>query len=413
MAIYTWDDFQKAAAKQGWSEGNGFSTADWNLAKENPAAGMSILNSKLDYIKAGTSEERAAANKRAEEIRSAYGGYTGGKNGAGFYLNQPSPQQFNYSPAPTFSYDPDSDVVTQAYMKRYAREGNRATQNALGSAAAMTGGIPSSYAVAAASQAGDYYASQAADKIPELYQQAYNRYVNDLNQWNTDRNFAYGQYLDEINAQTQNRQEELQRAQLGYQVGDNRGLEALGYDLSNDPAAWERRQAEQQYAAQLGISLGDYSKAKEYYGIEADQQMLNADMLYNLAVLRYNQGDPTLLNQLIEKYYPGMGGQIPTYSDEGAYYGGGSGGGYSGGYAAAVESPAASLSETKALTPLTNAQIQRARAKTDDLLGIGTIQPTVSAANSSNTGSKTSGAEVFRSAVDRLKKLYEEAQAKK
>ncbi len=336
MATYSYDDFLQAAGKKGWGEGSGFSSADWSLAKRNPDAGMSILNSKLDYINASTSEQRAEANKRAEAIRSAYGGYTGGTNGAGYYLNQPSPQQFSFSPAPTFSYDPDNDAVTQAYMKQYAREGKRATQNALGGAAAMTGGIPSSYAAAAASQAGDYYAAQAADKIPELYQQAYNRHVNELNQWNADRNFAYGQYLDEINAQAQSRQEALQKAELGYQVGDNRYLEEMGYNLSNDPAAWERRMQEaqlgyqlgdnrrleemgydlsrdpaereyqealRQYRTQLGISLGDYQPAKENYGINADARMLNADMLYNLAVLRLNQGDSSLMDQLIARYY--------------------------------------------------------------------------------------------------------------
>ena len=310
MATYNYDDFMKAAGERGMSNGKGFSSADWSLAQRNPDAGMSILNAKLDYMNAGSQEQRAEANKRAEAIRSAYGGYTGGTDGSAFYLNRPSPQQFDYAPAPTFSYDPDSDVVTQAYMKQYAREGKRATQNALGAAAAMTGGIPSSYAAAAASQAGDYYAAQAADKIPELYQQAYNRYVNELNQWNADRNFAYGQHLDEINSQTQDRQEALQKAELGYQVGDNRLLEELGYNLANDPAAWERRMQEQQqnwqnryYLANLGVSLGDYKPAKEYFGVNADTRMLNADMLYNLAVLRLNQGDPSLMNELVAKYY--------------------------------------------------------------------------------------------------------------
>ena len=332
---------------------------------------MSILNSKLDYINASTSEQRAEANKRAEAIRSAYGGYTGGTNGAGYYLNQPSPQQFSFSPAPTFSYDPDNDAVTQAYMKQYAREGKRATQNALGGAAAMTGGIPSSYAAAAASQAGDYYAAQAADKIPELYQQAYNRHVNELNQWNADRNFAYGQYLDEINAQAQSRQEALQKAELGYQVGDNRYLEEMGYNLSNDPAAWERRMQEEQqnfqnqyYLANLGVSLGDYKPAKEYFGVNADTQMLNADMLYNLAVLRLNQGDPTLMNQLIEKYYPGVGGTIPLYSND-VTYGGYSGGGSSGG---SSRSGMSSTSLTEANTNLGTAAAKAAANATQQVL---------------------------------------------
>ena len=135
---------------------------------------------------AKTPEEKAKYNQMAEQIRSAYGNYTGGTSGADFYLNKPSPGSFDMEAAPTFSYDVEDDPVYAAYRKQYAREGSRATQDALGTAASATGGIPSSYAAAAASQAGDYYASQLSDKVPELYQQAYNRYLGELSQYNTD-----------------------------------------------------------------------------------------------------------------------------------------------------------------------------------------------------------------------------------
>lgn len=79
-----------------------------------------------------------------------------------------------------WSYDPYSDPVWQAYQKQYRREGDRATREAMAQAASMTGGIPSSYAATAASQAGDYYASQLSDKIPQLYQDAYNRYLSEF-----------------------------------------------------------------------------------------------------------------------------------------------------------------------------------------------------------------------------------------
>ena len=50
----------------------------------------------------------------------------------------------------------------------------------LGTVAAATGGIPSSYAVTAAQQAGDYYNAQMTDKIPELEQYAYQKYKDDF-----------------------------------------------------------------------------------------------------------------------------------------------------------------------------------------------------------------------------------------
>ena len=176
---------------------------------------------------------------------------------------------------PEFSYDPENDVVWKSYQKAYGREGDRATQNALGAAAAASGGMPSSYSTTAAAQAGNYYAAQAADKIPELFDAAYNRYINEfnmdlsklgvvqsqegtdynryldqLNQWNTDRNFAYNQFagdrtqwnadrefaynqlIDEINSQTQQRQEALDFANMAAQYGDYNYLKDLGIDTS-------------------------------------------------------------------------------------------------------------------------------------------------------------------------------------
>lgn len=331
MMNHTYDDFLKAVQQEGWGEGNNFSTADWNLAKKNPDAGMSLLNLKKKWYAASTAEERALANRKAEEIRSQYGAYTAGTVGDKYVMNRPTPGSFQMTePKPTFSYQTENDPVYQAYRKQHLREGRRATQNTLGEAAAMTGGIPSSYAAAAASQAGDYYAAQLSDKVPELYQQAYNRYANELNQWNQDRGFRYGQYIDEMNAQTANRQEALQNAlqgaqlgdysglkKLGYnvdeaqyqqalqkalqgaQLGDYTGLKNLGYDVSNVPTEYQKKLQE----AQLAASMGDNSLLKKYFGIEANPNKVNEQMLYNLAIAKANLGDYTYLNQLLGRYY--------------------------------------------------------------------------------------------------------------
>lgn len=282
MATYTLDDFLKAAKEQGWSSGNGFSTADWNLAQQNPDAGMTILNAKKGYGSATTAAERAQYNQIAENARSQYGGYTGGTDGTSFYLDKQSPSSFTpTTEKPTFSYDVESDPVYSAYKKQYAREGRRATQDALGSAAAATGGIASSYATAAASQASDYYASQLSDKVPELYQNAYSRYLNELNQWNTDRSFDYEQYVDEINAQTADRQEALQKAIYGAQYGDYSGLSDLGFDTSNIPYEYEKQQTE---------------AATKW------------EQMYNLALQRAALGDYSYLNELVSTAY----GRTPT-----------------------------------------------------------------------------------------------------
>ena len=81
-----------------------------------------------------------------------------------------------------FSYDPLDDELYGFIKSEYSKAGRRAMEDMLGSLAANTGGIASSYAASAAGQSYDYYNLQLAEKIPELYALAYNRYQdkNDL-----------------------------------------------------------------------------------------------------------------------------------------------------------------------------------------------------------------------------------------
>ena len=301
MAVsYTYDDFLKAYNQSGI----GFSDADMQLAQKNPNAGMGLIDAKVRYNQAKTAAERAKYNQQAESIRSLYGGYLGGSDGWG-YTPVDSPNDYTAPEKPTFSYNLESDPVWQAYKKQYTREGQRATQDALGTTAASTGGIPSSYATAAATQAGDYYAAQMTDKVPELYQQAYNRYLNELSQWNADRSFGYGQYIDELNTQIANRQEALQNALYGAQIGDYSKLEDLGFDISNIPENYDRIYN----LALLAGQYGDYDKLKDLLGITANKDMLNntdaqrLEMMYNLAIAQANLGNTTYLNQLISQYF--------------------------------------------------------------------------------------------------------------
>lgn len=293
---YTYDQFRKSAQDSGlWGQ---FSQADLSMAQQNPDFGMSILKTKQDYRNATTDEARAAAHRQADALRSSWGGYTGGGNGGSFVLDPMSPRNFEYEAAPTyesryddtiqdliaglldrpdFSYDPATDPLYQNYRKQYTREGQRATADALGAAAAASGGIPSSYANAAANQASNYYAAQLTDKIPDLYQLAYNQYLNDynmdlsnlgvvqgaeqsdydkylnqLNQYNTDRNFSYGQFLDELDAQNLRQENELNNAILAGQYGDYSYLNNMGINTDNNPTALQQ-QAELQALAQAQV----------------------------------------------------------------------------------------------------------------------------------------------------------------
>ena len=78
-----------------------------------------------------------------------------------------------------FDYDPASDKLYAAYRQQYERQADLASANALGAAAALTGGRASTAAVAAAQQAGGYYRAMLAGKLPELAQLAYERYSSE------------------------------------------------------------------------------------------------------------------------------------------------------------------------------------------------------------------------------------------
>lgn len=251
---YTYDDFQKAASGSNVN----FSQYDLDLAKKYPEFGMSVLDLKKQYAGATTAEQRALINAKANQLRSSYGNYTAGADGSQYVSDGKyapkidetldkigSFKPFTYGSAPSyenrfqqkqqelldaalkrdpFSWSKETDPQYGSYKKTYLREGERATANALAQASAASGGRPSSFAVNAATQAGDYYATKLSDVIPTLYQQAYERYLKDyqmklsdleavnnqeqmdyakyldqLGQFNTDRNFDYNNFLGEYN----------------------------------------------------------------------------------------------------------------------------------------------------------------------------------------------------------------------
>lgn len=341
---FTYEDFESALNESGL--GSQFSASDMKLAQEDPDAGMSILQYKKDYASATTDEQKAVANKGAENVRASFGEYTGGKDGSGFYATQLSPNHFDYGQAPTynnqyagtiqdllnqqlnygnysysgekptytnrydaqiqellngilnreeFSYDPGTDPLYAQYTKQYAREGQRATANALAEAAAASGGQVSSYAQTAAGQAANYYAAQLTDKIPDLWQLAYQKYMNDQNlaysdlaavqgaeqndydkylnelmQFNTDRNFDYGVWSDAYDRIVNN-------------LGTVSGLEQQDYAKYQDQL--------NQFNTDRGF---EYGKLLD----EIDSQTLERNEALDKAILAGTYGDYSFLNDM-------------------------------------------------------------------------------------------------------------------
>jgi len=132
-----------------------------------------------------------------------------------------------------FKYEFNGDNLFKAYADLYTQNGRQASMNAMGQAAALTGGYGNSYAQQVGNQAYDEYLRALYDKGLELHDRAYqkyadqradlynqygaisdadktdyNRYRDTVGDWkddrafyadryDTERNFDYGKYRDD------------------------------------------------------------------------------------------------------------------------------------------------------------------------------------------------------------------------
>ena len=277
----------------------------------------------------------------------------------GDYQSAPAPAPFSYDkPAPTyqstgtynnqydaqqkqmlgditnykdFTFDAETNPQMQAYTKQYHREGNRAMQDTMGAMAGMTGGMPSTAAISAAQQANNYYMSQLGDKLPEVYQaeynkylqefnmlqdkygavnqaeqidysrywdgenfnwekflseqgqyntdrgQAFNEYQSDLGQYNTDRQFGYGQTVDDLTYKTDANNTAYNRAYNADTTQYGRGRDSVN----------DQNYAQEQYRL---ANESEYGRGRDVIG---DQQF-NSEQQRILDEAQYQRGRDTI-----------------------------------------------------------------------------------------------------------------------
>ena len=190
---YTYDDFVAAANKAGLM--NQFSETDLVTAQKNPEYGLSMLSLKQDELNAKTAEQKLLASEAANQLRKSYGTESAldgqirnlqsqiGSFGSFQYDNETEYQKAlkAVTDPVEFSYDQDSDPQYGAMRQAMLRERDRSVADTLARASAASGGMPSSYAVTAAQQAGDYYTGKLGDAGITLYQNALDKYMKDRN----------------------------------------------------------------------------------------------------------------------------------------------------------------------------------------------------------------------------------------
>lgn len=186
---------------------------------------------------------------------------------------------------PEFSYIIANDPQYASLRKSYLREGQRANEDALARASAGSMGIPSSYAIRQAADAGNSYNEQLMGVIPNLQENAYARYLNEfqnrvgtLGQLSSDRETDYNQWLQNYQLEQKVKQQEFDNALALYS--------AIGLTP--------------EIAAALGIPyvapVASYSDDSEYDGGQVPSQSHN-----------------DMVKEVYEKYaIPGTGGYANT-----------------------------------------------------------------------------------------------------
>lgn len=183
-----------------------------------------------------------------------------------------------------------------ALRDQYAANGEMSMSDLLGQVSSRTGGLASSYAASVANQeyndwmskleqaAQEMYQQDRSDKLNNLgvlndaYSREYGEYADQLNQWNTDRNFAYQQEQDALSNQWKQKEWDYNMSQDEYNrlaqqadnlaaYGDFSGYKALGYTDSQINQMRQAYQIAQAAKAQSGSrSSGSRSSGSKKSG---------------------------------------------------------------------------------------------------------------------------------------------------
>lgn len=174
----------------------------------------------------------------------------------------------------SFSYNPYDDDLYEFYRQQYIREGDRAMEDLLGELSASTGGVASSYAVSAAAQARENYNRKLTDKIPQLYEDAYERYIDGIEKDESTLKLLqalsdgeYDRYLDSIELYNKERELDYKREADAREEEYNQSRDSV----DNALAKWQALgYLDEESARILGLPAGlhttdyDYKKAQQY-----------------------------------------------------------------------------------------------------------------------------------------------------
>ena len=186
-----------------------------------------------------------------------------------------------------FRYDANADPLYQMYRDIYMQNSQRAMQDTMGQAAALTGGYGNSYAQMAGQQQYNQNMEGLNAMVPQLQQQAYQQYQNDGDALMQNyqmlaalENQDYGRYRDAYSDWLTERQmaenQALQYAQLQEnqrQFDAKQALDQAQFDLVLQQYEDQKRQS------QLASQQAAAKKAAEEKAAEEAKQKTKSDIL--------------------------------------------------------------------------------------------------------------------------------------
>lgn len=322
------------------------------------------------YDNAYGKNSQAATNPAATVAQALADGdidLKGAQSSYGILAGQYADKAANMGP---FNYDFNNDTVFKSLQNSYMREAKRAAQEAAAQAAARTGGYGNSYGAVAASQQYNNALQNLYDQIPELEQAAYNRYLNERQNLNDQRdwyeglndkyyNRGYQEGRDAINDKRYEQEYADSRSDIDYERQYQEGRDKINdaryeteYADSRSDVGWEHEMAEkklqydrsdvewehgmEELKQNLNIgyqlaSLGNYSVLADMLGVDLSKAE-NADNLNMALQLISSLGGIENAAPYIEKLLGvDFGAIVDSYAGGGSSGGSGrSGGGSSG-----------------------------------------------------------------------------------
>lgn len=136
-----------------------------------------------------------------------------------------------------FEFSANDDALYQQLRDQYIQQGQLAMDDAMGKAAAMTGGYGNSYAQSVGQQAFNQYLTQLNSAMPEIYDMAYDRYEKEgqdiLNKYSLYKGLSeqdYENWYRNISSESDKKTTMSLEDQMKYENKVKKAVEEKGVD---------------------------------------------------------------------------------------------------------------------------------------------------------------------------------------